>query len=260
MAPSAVALKLGALSRMFQVPREMIEADIAEVVRRFTHTAVLAEQAGFTGVQIHAAHGYLLSQFLSPLSNRWGGSVQNRARLLLEIIRAVCAQVAPTFCVAVKLNSADFQRGGFDVHDARRMLEMLNERPVDLVELSGGSYEAPAMQGDTRDGRTLAREAYFLEFARDMVTCARMTLMVTGGISRREVAQRVIADGVAMVGMASALAIYPQLPKVWRDHQGMQARLPMIRWKHKLLAARAYMASIKYQMRALSRGRAPRHD
>ncbi|SDY56861.1 NADH:flavin oxidoreductase / NADH oxidase family protein [Pseudomonas sp. NFIX28] len=104
MAPSVVALKLGALSRMFQVPREMIEADIAEVVRRFTHTAVLAEQAGFTGVQIHAAHGYLLSQFLSPLSNRrtdrWGGSVQNRARLLLEIIRAVRA------------GGADLLRGG----------------------------------------------------------------------------------------------------------------------------------------------------
>ncbi|MFL4273156.1 2,4-dienoyl-CoA reductase, partial [Pseudomonas aeruginosa] len=87
MAPSAVALELGALSRMFQMPREMSEADIDDVVHRFTRTAVMAEQAGFTGVQIHAAHGYLLSQFLSPLSNRrkdrWGGSQENRARLLL---------------------------------------------------------------------------------------------------------------------------------------------------------------------------------
>ncbi|GLU37611.1 2,4-dienoyl-CoA reductase [Pseudomonas sp. NBRC 100443] len=262
MAPSAVALELGALSRMFQMPREMSEADIDDVVHRFTRTAVLAEQAGFTGVQIHAAHGYLLSQFLSPLSNRrkdrWGGSLENRARLLLEVIRSVRAQVSPQFCVAVKLNSADFQRGGFDVSDACQVLQMLNELPVDLVELSGGSYEAPAMQGDSRDGRTLAREAYFLEFAREMVSSARMPLMVTGGIHRSEVAERVLAGGMAMVGMASALALAPRLPLSWQRVQEVEAQLPPIRWKHKLLAARAYMASIKYQMRAISLGRSPK--
>ena len=259
MAPSAVALELGALSRMFQMPREMSEADIDDVVHRFTRTAVMAEQAGFTGVQIHAAHGYLLSQFLSPLSNRrkdrWGGSQENRARLLLEVIRSVRAQVSPQFCVAVKLNSADFQRGGVDV---RQVLQMLNELPVDLVELSGGSYEAPAMQGDSRDGRTLAREAYFLEFAREMVSSARMPLMVTGGIHRREVAERVLAGGMAMAGMASALALAPRLPLSWQRVQEVEAQLPPIRWKHKLLAARAYMASIKYQMRAISLGRSPK--
>ncbi|MBH9290346.1 NADH:flavin oxidoreductase/NADH oxidase family protein [Pseudomonas aeruginosa] len=262
MAPSAVALELGALSRMFQMPREMSEADIDDVVHRFTRTAVMAEQAGFTGVQIHAAHGYLLSQFLSPLSNRrkdrWGGSQENRARLLLEVIRSVRAQVSPQFCVAVKLNSADFQRGGFDVRDARQVLQMLNELPVDLVELSGGSYEAPAMQGDSRDGRTLACEAYFLEFAREMVSSARMPLMVTGGIHRREVAERVLAGGMAMAGMASALALAPRLPLSWQRVQEVEAQLPPIRWKHKLLAARAYMASIKYQMRAISLGRSPK--
>ncbi len=223
---------------------------------------MLAEQAGFTGVQIHAAHGYLLSQFLSPLSNRrkdrWGGSLENRARLLLEVIRSVRAQVSPQFCVAVKLNSADFQRGGFDVSDACQVLQMLNELPVDLVELSGGSYEAPAIQGDSRDGRTLAREAYFLEFAREMVSSARMPLMVTGGIHRREVAERVLAGGMAMVGMASALALAPRLPLSWQRVQEVEAQLPPIRWKHKLLAARAYMASIKYQMRAISLGRSPK--
>lgn len=260
-APSAVPLELGALSRMFQVPREMTDADIHDIVRRFTRTAVLAEEAGFTGVQIHAAHGYLISQFLSPLSNRrtdrWGGLLENRARLLLEVIKSVRAEVSPAFCVSVKLNSADFQRGGFDTTDARRVLEMLNELPVDLVELSGGSYEAPAMQGDSRDGRTLAREAYFLEFAKDMVSSAGMPLMVTGGIYRREVAERVVADGIAMAGMASAMAIDPHLPERWQRAQDADAKLPPIRWRHKLLAARAYMASIKYQMRAISLGRSP---
>lgn len=150
----------------------MTASDIADVERRFVTTAVLAERAGFTGVEIHAAHGYLLSQFLSPLSNRredrWGGSLENRAWLLVDIVRGVRAAVSPAFAVAVKLNSADFQRGGFSPEDARAVVAMLAPLGVDLVELSGGSYEAPAMMGAARDGRTLAREAYFLEFARDI--------------------------------------------------------------------------------------------
>lgn len=165
LAPSAIALDVGSFSKMFAKPKAMTEDDIQDVIKRFATSARLAEQAGFTGVQIHGAHGYLLSQFLSPLSNhrtdRWGGSLENRARLLLEVIRAVRANVSPSFCVSVKLNSADFQRGGFDETDARAVVEMLNTLPIDLLELSGGSYEAPAMQGEARDGRTLAREAYF---------------------------------------------------------------------------------------------------
>ncbi|MFN5041669.1 MAG: NADH:flavin oxidoreductase/NADH oxidase family protein, partial [Bradyrhizobium sp.] len=172
LAPSAVALDLGKHSNLFAMPRAMTEQDIDEVIGRFVSAARLAERAGFSGVQIHAAHGYLLSQFLSPLTNRrtdgWGGPLENRARLLIETVKAVRASVSPGFSVAVKLNSADFQRGGFDAADAKSVVEMLNALSVDLVELSGGSYEAPAMQGDARDGRTLAREAYFLDFARDV--------------------------------------------------------------------------------------------
>lgn len=125
VAPSAVALELGGLSKMFPLPKALDEVEIQDLVQRFARTAQLAEQAGFTGVQIHAAHGYLLSQFLSPISNKrtdsWGGSLENRARLLLEVVKAVRAVVAPDFCVAVKLNSADFQRGGFDAADAKRV-------------------------------------------------------------------------------------------------------------------------------------------
>jgi 2,4-dienoyl-CoA reductase-like NADH-dependent reductase (Old Yellow Enzyme family) len=259
IAPSAVPLELGALSRMFPVPKQMSESEIDEVVRRFARTAALAERAGFTGVEIHAAHGYLINQFLSPRSNKrtdhWGGSLENRARLLRNVIKAVRAEVRPEFCVAVKLNSADFQRGGFDTADARGVLEMLNALPIDLVELSGGNYEAPAMQGDARDGRTLAREAYFLDVAKEMLSAARMPLMVTGGIHRIEVVQRVLASGISMAGMASALAIEPRLPALWRQGKYAEAKLRPITWRHKLLAARAYMASIKYQMRALSLGR-----
>lgn len=158
VAPSAVVLDMGSLSKLFPQPKALDEREIAALIQRFARTAALAEQAGFSGVQVHAAHGYLLSQFLSPLTNqrqdRWGGSLENRARLLLEVVKAVREVVSPAFSVAVKLNSADFQRGGFEPADAHQVVLWLNELPVDLVELSGGSYEAPAMQGDARDGRT----------------------------------------------------------------------------------------------------------
>lgn len=161
--PSAVAVNIPGLEKLFAQPRALSEVEIERLIQRYTATAVLAERAGFTGVQIHAAHGYLFSQFLSPLSNRrtdqWGGSLENRARILLRTVAAVRAQVAPQFCVAVKLNSADFQRGGFDAEDAAAVVQLLNKEAVDLVELSGGSYESPAMQGRTRDGSSLAREA-----------------------------------------------------------------------------------------------------
>jgi 2,4-dienoyl-CoA reductase-like NADH-dependent reductase (Old Yellow Enzyme family) len=259
VAPSAIPLELGALSRMFPVPREMTEREIGDVVERFARAAALAERAGFSGVEVHAAHGYLISQFLSPLSNRrsdrWGGSLENRARLLRSVVEAVRGHVRPEFCVTVKLNSADFQRGGFDTADARGVLEMLNALPVDLVEISGGNYESPATVGSTGDDRTLAREAYFLDFAKEMLSIARMPLMVTGGIRRFEVAERVLASGIAMAGMASALAIEPRLPTLWRQGKYAEAKLRPITWRHKLLAARAYMASIKYQMQATSLGR-----
>ncbi|WP_242224338.1 NADH:flavin oxidoreductase/NADH oxidase family protein [Shinella zoogloeoides] len=261
LAPSAVAMEMGALSKQFPVPRQMTAADIAEVERRFVATALLAERAGFTGVEVHAAHGYLLSQFLSPLTNRrqdhWGGGLENRARLLLDIVRAIRSAVAPGFAVAVKLNSADFQRGGFSPEDAQAVVRMLGGLGVDLVELSGGSYEAPAMMGSARDERTLAREAYFLDFARDIAGVATMPLMVTGGIRRREVAEEVVASGIAMAGIATALAIEPALPRNWRLGRGGVPVLKPIAWKNKQLASTAHMAAVKYQLTRLSRRQRP---
>jgi len=259
LAPSAVAMDLGSFSKMFAEPKPMSEADIEEVIQRFATTATLAEKAGFTGVQIHAAHGYLISQFLSPLTNRrtdrWGGSLENRARLLLAVVSAVRNAVSPKFCVSVKLNSADFQRGGFDADDARQVIEWLNDHPIDLLELSGGSYEAPAMQGEARDGRTLAREAYFLEMAGELAGVARMPVMVTGGIRRLAVVEQVLDSGIAMAGIGTALAIEPQLVNRWREGQNNHPQLPPIRWKRKTLASLASMAVVRFQMHRLSRGR-----
>ena len=259
LAPSAIALELGAQSKMFPVPCAMSAIDIADVERRFVTAATLAEQAGFTGVQIHAAHGYLLSQFLSPLTNKrtdqWGGSLENRARLLVDIVRKVGKAVSSSFVVSVKLNSADFQRGGFSQEDARMVVKMLAPLGVDLVELSGGSYEAPAMMGTSRDQRTLAREAYFLEFARDIAAVASMPLMVTGGIRRREVAEQVVNSGVAMAGIATAIAIRPDLPNRWQQGNDDRPSLKPITWKNKPLASLAHMSAVRYQLARLGLGR-----
>lgn len=260
IAPSEVSMQLGGFSKQFHPPRAMTQKDIDDVKSRFIKTAVLAERLGFNGVQVHAAHGYLLSQFLSPITNKrqdkWGGTLENRARLLIEIINGVRERVSKGFAVAVKLNSADFQRGGFSSEDAKRVVELLNPLGVDLIELSGGSYEAPAMHGQARDGRTLSREAYFLEFAKDISSVAQMPVMVTGGIRRYPVVEQVLNSGIEMVGMATALAINPHLPKEWKKQGSVSApTMRSITWKNKVLASVGYMAMVKYQIQRLSQGR-----
>ncbi|MEU3828377.1 2,4-dienoyl-CoA reductase [Streptomyces sp. SID486] len=259
--PSAVAVDLGRHSGRFGRPVAMTPEQIQATVTRYAVTAQRAEQAGFDGVEVHAAHGYLLSQFLSPLVNKrtdqWGGSLENRARMLLDVVRAVRAAVSPSFAVAVKLNSADFQRGGFDADDARQVIEMLAPLGVDLVELSGGSYESPAMSGRPADARTQAREAYFLDLARDLVTTSPLPLMLTGGITRRATAEQVLGSGVAVVGMGTALAVTPDLPDRWRRGREADARLRPVTWSDKALASAAGMAQVRHQMRRIARGSRP---
>ncbi|MEU0504746.1 NADH:flavin oxidoreductase/NADH oxidase family protein [Nocardia sp. NPDC005998] len=259
--PSDVAVDMGRHSKRFGRPIAMTPAQIGATITRFATTALRAEQAGFDGVEVHAAHGYLLSQFLSPLVNtrtdEWGGSLENRARLLLEVVRAIRAVVSPSFAVAVKLNSADFQRGGFDADDAQQVIAMLAPLGVDLVELSGGSYESPAMAGRPTDGRTAAREAYFLELASELARTSPLPLMLTGGITRRETAEQVLANNVAVIGMGTALALTPDLPNRWRENLAASAALKPVTWSDKAAAAMAGMAMVRYQMRRLARGRNP---
>lgn len=259
--PSDVAVDIGRHSKRFGQPVAMTAEQIADTITRFATTARRAEQAGFDGVEVHAAHGYLLSQFLSPLVNtrtdEWGGSLENRARLLMEIVRAIRAEVEPGFSVAVKLNSADFQRGGFDADDARKVIDMLAPLGVDLVELSGGSYESPAMTGRPTDDRTATREAYFLELAAELAVSSPIPLMLTGGITRHQTAERVLASGVAVIGMATALAETPDLPARWRRGAEATGRLKPVTWSDKPLASMASMAMVRYQMRRLGAGKKP---
>jgi 2,4-dienoyl-CoA reductase-like NADH-dependent reductase (Old Yellow Enzyme family) len=260
-APSAIAVELGRHSKRFGRPAAMTKGQISATVERFATAAKLAEEAGFDGVEVHAAHGYLISQFLSPLVNRrddeWGGSLENRARLLLDVIRAIREVVPPSFAVAVKLNSADFQRGGFDADDAGRVIAMLEPLGVDLVELSGGSYESPAMAGRPTDGRAAAREAYFLELAAELAKTSPLPLMLTGGITRRETAEAVRANGIAVVGMGTAIAVTPDLPNRWREGLEATERLSTVTWSDKTLASAASMALVRHQMRRVTRGKEP---
>jgi 2,4-dienoyl-CoA reductase-like NADH-dependent reductase (Old Yellow Enzyme family) len=260
-APSAVAVELGRHSKRFGEPVAMTEEQIGETVTRFASTAGLAERAGFDGVEVHAAHGYLLSQFLSPLVNRrtddWGGPLRNRARLLLDVVRAIRSVVSPSFSLAVKLNSADFQRGGFDAEDAAKVIAMLEQLGVDMVELSGGSYESPAMAGHPSDARTVAREAYFLELASDLAKASPLPLMLTGGITRRQTAETVLASGVAVVGMGTAIALTPDLAERWRAGREATERLAPVTWSDKTLASAASMALVRHQMRRVTRGKHP---
>ena len=259
--PSAVALELGKHSKRFRPPSAMTPEQIDATLDRFVAAAMRAQDAGFDGVEVHGAHGYLLSQFLSPLANRrtdeWGGSLQNRARLLLEVVEAIRASVSPSFAVAVKLNSADFQRGGFDADDAQRVIAMLAPLGVDLVELSGGSYESPAMSGRPADAGTVEREAYFLELATELAATSPVPLMLTGGISTRDTAEKVPAGGVSVVGMATAMGVTPDLPNRWRDGEEVTRRLRPVTWSDKTLAAAAGMALVRYQLRRIARGKDP---
>ncbi|KQZ15355.1 2,4-dienoyl-CoA reductase [Mesorhizobium sp. Root554] len=263
VAPSAIRIEIEGNSHAFPVPRALEPDEIDAIIGRFVMTAKLTEAAGFTGVQIHGAHGYLISQFLSPLSNRrtdaWGGSLENRARLLLDVVKAVRRAVSPGFCVSVKLNSADFQKGGFEEADATQVVHWLNDLPIDLLELSGGTYESPAMQGLPKAGSTIERETYFIDFARRVSAIARMPIMVTGGVRRRSVAQEALEPrngmpGVAVVGIGTAMIYEPALPRKWQAGEALEVDIPQVTWRNRPAASVGKMALAMLQLRRIGNG------
>jgi 2,4-dienoyl-CoA reductase-like NADH-dependent reductase (Old Yellow Enzyme family) len=224
-APSAV--KLGLPGGQFGEPVALTSDEIADIVRRFGVCAAACREAGFTGVQVHAAHGYLLSEFLSPRSNLrdddYGGSLENRARALLECVASVRAAVGPDFPVAVKINSADFQKGGFAFEDSLQVVQWLEAAGVDLIEISGGTYEQPKLLGiegmEEEEAQfvketTRAREAYFVDFAQAMQDKVNVPLMVTGGFRRRDVMVQVVEEGSAdVIGIGRPMCVMTDAPR-----------------------------------------------
>tara|TARA_R110002110_G_scaffold194517_11_gene403475 strand:- start:2002 stop:3297 length:1296 start_codon:yes stop_codon:yes gene_type:complete len=239
-APSNVPLAIA--GKLFGRPVPLSEPEILDIIDRFAVAAEVARETGFTGVQIHGAHGYLPSQFLSPLANRrtdaWGGPLENRARFLLEIVRAVRRRVGADFTLAVKLNSSDFQKGGLAFEESATVAGWLADASVDLLEISGGSYEQPLMTGRTGNHRTdhakaistKQREAYFLDFAAQMRRTVATPLMVTGGFRTLSgMAEAIGKDGISLVGIGRPLCVDPKAV----EHL-LQGREQLDRWEAQL--------------------------
>lgn len=206
---------------------ELTSAEIAALPAQFAETAELAKSAGFTGVQIHAAHGFLLSQFLSPLFNRrddaYGGSIENRMRLLLEVIDAVRKALGPHMPIAIKLNATDQLEGGLDENDALAVVAALDGSGIDLIDISGGTYFPGAKSASDSGGKG----PYFLDFAKRARRLTRKPLMATGGFKTLTQASEAVASGaVDVVGLARALALGPDLPSLWRQGEQTEPAFP----------------------------------
>ncbi|MEI6419977.1 MAG: NADH:flavin oxidoreductase/NADH oxidase family protein [Sphingomonadales bacterium] len=218
-APSAVPLALP--GGQFGMPVPLTGIEIESLIARWANAAAISREAGFTGVQVHAAHGYLISQFLSPLANQrrdeWGGSLENRARFLIETVKAVRAAVGADFTVSVKLNSADFQKGGFAFDECITVAGWLADLKLDCLEISGGTYEQPAMmdmeglapRDEPAQRSTRQREAYFVELAQALMAGNTPPLLVTGGFRTLAAMDDAVAKGVALVGVGRPLCAAP---------------------------------------------------
>jgi len=210
---SASNVKLKKLG-FFARPRPLKSDEVFDLVEKYAQAAKLSKEAGFTGVQIHAAHGYLINQFLSPITNKrtdqWGGSLENRTRFLSEIVQKTRSAVGDKFPVGVKLNSSDFQKGGFTEKDSLWVIKQLESLGVDLLEISGGTYEnAEFLLANNERQSTLKREAYFLEFAEKVRKQSAIPLMVTGGIRSMQFCNEALKEGwLDVVGMARPYLLY----------------------------------------------------
>lgn len=266
VAPSAVPFS-PMLATTFGTPRELREDEILDIIQRFARAAQVCEKAGFEGVQLHGAHGYLISQFLSPLTNKrqdqWGGSVENRMRFLLEIYQAVRAATSDNFIISVKLNSADFQRGGITEEDVIAVFKAIDAAGIDLIEISGGTYEAPAMAGakeDKRKASTIAREAYFLDFAekiRQQVSCH---LMVTGGFRTAQGMNAALDSGACdFIGIARPFAVETDLTERLLVGQDVRYAVDKIKTGIPMVDKMAIMEIIWYaaQFKTIAQGKQP---
>ena len=251
------------MQAFFNTPRELTEVEILDIIARFGRAAGVVKQAGFHGVQIHGAHGYLVSQFLSPKHNvrtdAWGGSAENRRRFVLAVYQAMRDAVGPDFPIGIKLNSADFQRGGFTEEESLATIQALAAVGIDLVEISGGTYEAPAMAG--KKTSTIEREAYFLEFAEKVRQHISTPLMVTGGFRSLSAMGKALNSGAMdLVGLGRPLCIEPDAPLRLLAGEETRHQVKMISTGIKQVDDMALMEVMWYvrQLHRMSRGENPK--
>jgi 2,4-dienoyl-CoA reductase-like NADH-dependent reductase (Old Yellow Enzyme family) len=204
-----------------QLGREMTQEEIKEIVSAFGEAALRAQKAGFDGVQIHAAHGWLLSQFLSPYFNRrkdeYGGSIENRARIVLEVIRSIKESVREDFAVTIKINSDDFIPGGFGIEEMLKVSYMLEKEGIDAIEISGGTISALITGNvDCSFSPATKKGIYYLEAAQRFKEIIKVQLMLVGGVRTFESADEMIKTGVAdYVSLCRPLIREPDLIKKW---------------------------------------------
>ncbi len=269
VAPSAVPFRKD-MQAFFPTPRELTDAEVRELIARFGRAAEIVKRAGFTGAQIHGAHGYLVSQFLSPHHNQrtdeWGGTPEKRRRFVLAVLAAMRDAVGPDFPIGIKLNSADFQRGGFTEEESLDTIRALAQAGIDLIEISGGTYEAPAMTGVKMAGApvkesTRQREAYFLAFAEKARQAVSVPLVVTGGFRSLEGMAAALSSGaVDMVGLARALAIEPDVANRLLSGQAPREQVRPIKTGIPMIDRMGLMEVSWYtgQLKRIGRGEAPR--
>ena len=246
-----------AMGMTFAKPRALTVDEIHDIVRRFAFAAKVLHEAGADGIQLHAAHGYLLSQFLSPHVNRrtdaYGGDLTGRSRIVFEIISAIQAAVQdPKFIVAIKINSADFAEGGFDGDDSYEMSKRLEKAGVQLIELSGGTYETRGFEHKKES--TIKRESFFIEFAeriRPHLTTARLT--VTGGFrSSKAMSQALNEKSCDIVGLARPLCGERYLCKELIEGKKEAATEP-----HSALPAQLQLPTCIVQISQIGAGKMP---
>ena len=215
-APSSVPLKYGGRKKASaKIPLALKEDEILTIIESFAETSLILKEAGFTGIQIHGAHGYLVSQFLSPDSNiredKWGGTLENRARFVVEVYRKIREKVGAKFPIGIKLNSTDFQKGGFSEEESMEVVKILSKEGIDLIEISGGTYEVPAMMGKKMKS-TKKREAYFLDYIKKARKITETPLLLTGGFRTTAIMEEAIASNdLDIVGIARPFAVFPNL-------------------------------------------------
>ena len=190
--------------------------ELHELPGMYAKAALIAKNAGFSGVQIHAGHGFLLSQFLSPLFNlrtdNYGGSVANRSLLIIEVINEVRSVVGAEFPIGVRINSTDQLDGGLIEDDALEAVRLIGQTSVDLIDISGGTY----FPGAKASSDSSSSGAYFVEFAKRAKEVTDVPVMATGGFKTRGQAVDAVASGaVDMVGIARAMVLNPELPNDW---------------------------------------------
>jgi 2,4-dienoyl-CoA reductase-like NADH-dependent reductase (Old Yellow Enzyme family) len=265
VAPSAIAMK--GFAGLFAPPRALRDREITAIVERFGVAAAVAKDAGFSGIELHGAHGYLISQFLSPRTNRrddaWGGDAMRRSKFLLDIVGAVRRAVGPAFPIGVKLNSADFQRGGFTIEEAMDVARALDAAGIDLLEVSGGNYESPAMAGTgelpaAQRASSKEREAYFLDYAKRIRTVTAMPILLTGGMRSRAVMESALASGsVDLIGLARPMTHTPDLPKRLLDGTLEAAPSVQIRSRIKRVDDALQALWFQAQIHELAKGNEP---